>query len=289
MHTEEWMENERARSEDPVVFAREYEIDYFAGQGDSVYPRALQMIPVEADYDPYLGRIDGVIDPGVADPTSFALIQEDTRANRFRVFAGFENDGSEDADFWASVLTGIPVSGAGYDYEKYPGLLDLMDFIANLRQPITFYGDPYGKQKMGDGKRSFYDAIAEESRKISHGRNTIRIRSITKLKSELENGAGNDARAHQTRKIALNRMLPKLDFNIDHQGAVEILEAIQKSRYPERKDNTISARLSPIHDEYSHRRSMMEFWAVNINNVQEWDRVPKPIRPIRNTLSGRRR
>src|SRR5690606_38854785 len=45
-HTTEWFARQKARAMadgDPHKFAREYEIDYFAGQGDHVYPRFRQV------------------------------------------------------------------------------------------------------------------------------------------------------------------------------------------------------------------------------------------------------
>ena len=287
-HTEEWLENERARSEDPVVFAREYEIDYFAGQGDFVYPRSHAIVAGDYPYNPMLGELMIWLDNGVSDPTSIGIIQHDFTTNRYRVVDGFENDGSEDAEFIASVLVGVPISQAGYDYEKYPGLLDLMDWLYNLRRPITYYGDPAGNAKSGDGKRSFYEAITETSARLTHRQRTIRVRTLTSVKSALD-GREQSARSHAVRKINLNKVLMRLDFN-DTPGALRILTALQRSQYPEMRAGStrVIERLEPKHDEWSHARSGMEFWSNHIVGMEAFQVRPRPAQAPRVNMGGRR-
>lgn len=290
-HTEEWLMNEKARAEDPVVFAREYEIDYFAGQGDYVYPRALSITPGHYPFDPRLGPLYCFIDPGVADPTAVGWVQEDVGAGRFRVIDGFENDGTEDAEFMASVLTGVPISNTGYDYAKYPGIEHLMDWLYNLRRPITYVGDPAGNSRSGDGKRSYFEALRDKSSELTHKGHVIRVATLTQVQSALDEKA-RSARYHTTRKINLNRLLPRLDIN-DTPGAIRILTALQRSRYPELKagaSRTVE-RLEPLHDEHSHLRSGMEYLANHIANTE---RITRPVAQERRTggirlnMSGRR-
>ncbi len=280
-HTDEWYANERARAEDQAVFDREYGIDYFAGQGDWVYPRASDIEVGEYPYDPRLGGLDCVIDPGVADPTSIVFMQEDPLPRRFRCVEAFENDGSEDAEFMASVLVGIPISGAGYDYEKYPGLLEMMDWLYNLRRPITFYGDPYGNHRGGDGKRSYFQTLAEKSKELTRGARTIQVRTMTK----------DEARTHFVRKNSLNQLLSRLDFH-DAPGPRWVLTCLQRSKYPQQREasNRTVERLEPRHDEYSHARSGIEFWANHIIDLERVMPTTQTSRaPVRQTMSGRRR
>ncbi|HXG72790.1 MAG TPA: hypothetical protein VNJ04_19520 [Gemmatimonadaceae bacterium] len=278
-HTEEWMRNEKARARDPHVFAREYEIDYFSGDGDMVYPRFTDVRAGDFPYDPALHGISCAIDPGVSDPTAIVFFQEDAIRQRFRCIHAFENDGSEDADFIASVLVGIPISGSGYDYRKYPGLLDLMDWIANLRKPIVYYGDPYGTHRGADGKRSYYEALAETSATLTQKKGTIFVRTLT----------ANDARSYESRKIALNKVTPKLDFH-NGPGPQAVLLALQRSSYPEQRATSqrTRERLEPKHDEFSHLRSCAEFFAVNIESQAPVSTFVKP-KLVRRTIGGKRR
>lgn len=287
-HTDEWYRNEKARFKtDPHFFAREYEIDYYAGAGQIVYPRFAQMRPVDAPYDPYLGRLWCAIDPGNADPTAIVWIQEDKVRNRYRVVNSFEGRGGEDPRFFASILTGVRVSGYnGFDYESYPGLDALMEWTASLNRPVIYCGDHFGTHKGGDGARTFYEALREESAQLTGRAHIISVQTITKM------AGGGDARSFANRRIALNKVGPRMDFDQSY-GGVAVLTALQESRFMDRKDNRgyQSELLEPQHDKFSHRRSAVEFWAVLMTNEEAMATHVTGMEstaPMRISMSGKR-
>ena len=287
-HTEEWFENEKSRAiNDLHAFEREYEISYEAGRGEAVYPRIQDAQLGRFPYDPRLGTLYCVIDPGVRDPTANIWIQEDPKTNRYRVVDGFEGMGGEDVDFIASVLVGVPISGpGGFNYRDYPGLQEIMEWTGSLQQPVIYYGDPYGNHKGGDGKKSFYEGLRDASEKLTGGANVIYVKAPTMI--EVPGIVSKDTRNHQRRKVALNKIINKLDFN-DTRGAASVLTALKESKYPARKDGrTYSSEiLEPAHDKYSHKRSAMEFFAVNVEVGQVGGVLQKSARPVRRTMTGR--
>lgn len=278
-HTQAWYVDQKARmASDPATFAREYDIDYDAGKGEAVYPFFQQVVPTTAPYDPVLGQLYCFIDPGVRDPTALVWVQHDARADEFRVVEAFEGKGGEAADFYASVVSGVPISGhGGYDYRSYPGLLDLMAWTGSLTQPVIYFGDPYGTHRGGDGSRTWYDVFYERTRDLTGGHGGVNVRTVT----------SEDARSHLVRKEAVLKYAPKLRFD-DTPRVRRVLLALQRSRYPE-APVTRSSRaepLTPLHDEHSHFRTAMEFGFVNLERIQMWSARPKPKHAPRRTMNG---
>jgi hypothetical protein len=263
-HTDEWYANQRARNiTQPHWFAREYDIDYYAGAGDNVYPRFMPIQTGDYPFDPTMpGRLFCSIDPGVADPCAMVWIQEDKATGRYRVIKGYETPKSPDPEFVASILVGIPISGYGsYDYSD-PDLQSLMEWTKNLRKPVIYYGDPAGNARGGDGKRTFYEALADVSKELTNGLNKIAVGTVT----------ADSARTFAVRKRQLSELSPYMDFDHD-RGARAFLEALKESRYPERDPNRAYSKevLEPQHDRWSHRRTALEFWAVNMTAIRRTD------------------
>lgn len=280
---QEWYIDTKDRfSDDPAYFSREYEIDYRAGEGDRVYRKFEDYDLVDAPFEHHLGKLYCAIDPGVSDPTAIVWLQEDQITRRFRVVEAFEGLGGEEAEFFASVLCGIKISGAhGYDYSRYPRIDELMEWLANLNRPITYFGDPYGNHRGADGKRTFYEALRDKAHELSDGRNRVHVNSITKWR-------GKDARGFVARKEALLELAGRLDFNRSAGGSL-VLTALKESRYPERKPGRVyqTEILEPQHDEFSHIRSAVEFWAVNLTAAGSAGRTSSVAEPVRRNMSGK--
>jgi len=286
-HTQEWYENEKARFKtDPHYFAREYELDYYAGAGQSTYPRFSLIRPSNSPYDPYLGRLWCTIDPGLADPPAAVWIQEDRAAKRYRIVNSFMGRGGEDAEFLTSIVLGIPLSGLGYDYGSYPGLHDLMAWTGSLNRAVIYVGDPAGRNAGGASHKSFYDGMTTSSRDMSGGSSVINVRTITKIE---KSGQG-DARSFQNRRTAINKLTHRMDFDAN-PGGIMVLTALQETRYLQRKEGRTyqSELLEPAHDKWSHLRSAVEFWAVIITEDEQIREVTEDITaaPIRISMSGR--
>jgi len=237
-------------------------------------------VPGDFPYNAGLGTLYCAIDPGVSDPTSLVWIQEDSITRRYRVVEAFEGDGTEDAKFYASILVGVPVSGVGgYDYDKYPDLRRIMEWTGKLNRPVHYFGDHAGTHRGGDGKRSFYEALTQESAELTNRKNIIYVGTAT----------ADSARSHARRKNALQGMAYRLDFN-NTPGAVRVLTALKESVYPRRADGRPNLResLEPAHDMFSHARTAMEYWAVNMEQegVVRSKGVAKPVRVL---MSGKAR
>jgi len=159
----------------------------------------------------------------------------------------------------------------------------------DLQVPVVYVGDPYGNHRGGDGKKSFYEGLRDDSEKLTGGANVIYVKAPTSI--EVPGITTKDTRNHLRRKVALNKILGKLDFN-DTKGAASVLTALKESKYPARKEGrTYSSEiLEPAHDKYSHRRTAMEFFAVNVEPLQgSGGGMQRAVPPIRRTMGGRTR
>lgn len=279
-HTLEWFDRQRARAASDgtlAKFAREYEIDYFAGQGDHVYPRFAQMSVTDAPYDPHGGPLYCWVDPGIRDPTALIYVQMDVTTGLLNVIDSFEGFGGEDVTFLASVMTGTYLSGDfQYDYDIYPGIHELMAFTGSFRQPITYVGDPSGNQRGAGGEETetWYRRLTLAARKISS--RTIFVQSIT----------ADDARAFTTRISATNALLPRFRFH-NNPGAAHVLYCLQSSRYPSAENRReLREPIKPIHDKFSHMRSAFEYGCVWVERVEQRQAKPKREGPARVSLAG---
>ncbi len=254
-HDEEWYENEKKRYEhDPQFFAREYDMQYFAGAGDLIYPRITEAEVGSHPYTPGLGELYCAIDPGTKDPTAIVWIQRDIPANRWRVVRAYETPGASNPQHIASILTGTPVSGP--DAPRYTDAeLELMEWTATLGM-IHYVGDHYGTHAPIDGVTSIYSEIARHSRELTGGNHVVNFQSTTK---------GN-AREFEPRRLALSGLIPRLDFD-DHPSVSMALSRLKEARWGERNPNRQYSRemTTPPHDRTSHMRTAFEYWAVAVS------------------------
>ena len=114
------------------------------------------------------------------------------------------------------------------------------------------------------------------------------MQTITKA---MEDNRTMDARSHLARKNAVLKLVRRVDFN-NNYGGTAVLTALKESRYPERKEGRayVSETLAPQHDEFSHRRSAFEFWAVWVTQrelVQTATQRTHGAAPVRISMSGR--
>lgn len=278
-HTNEWFARQKSRAMadgDPHKFAREYEIDYFAGQGDVVYPRFKQVSTTHAPYDPHGGPMYVFIDNGTRDPTAIIWVQADPGSGMWNVVESFEGDGGEDVTFYASVLTGVYLSGEyGYDYNSYPGIHQVMEFAAGITQPITYVGDSAGTQRggAGDEKSTWNTQLSLAAKKISN--KTVFVQTIT----------ANGARTNEARKNAVNALLPRFRFH-NNAGGARVLQCLRNSIYPSAEGRRETREpLKPIHDEYSHIRTAFEYGNVWLERMAERERQG-PVQAVRRSLAG---
>lgn len=278
-HTNTWYQNQKARAMsdgDPHKFAREYEIDYFAGAGERVYPRFQMVNPQPVPYDPHGGPMYCFLDNGIRDPAALIYVQADPVAGMWNVVDSFEGMGGEDVMFYASVMTGVYLSGEyQYDYDSYPGIHQFMEFTGSIAQPITYIGDPAGTQRgaAGDEKSTWYQQLTLAARKISA--KSIFVQTIT----------ADNARAMTTRIGAVNELLPRFRFN-NNPGGARVLFALQNSIYPSAKGRReLREPMIPVHDEYSHPRTAFEYGCVWLTRMEQ-SRSNGKASPQRRSLAG---
>lgn len=275
LHDDEWYRNKKAEMNDDYAFAREIEIDYMAGQGDWVYPRSHRIEAGDHPYDPVGGNLHCIVDPGLRDPTAIAYGQYNPQIRR----TGWRKSilvPTNDARFIASLLVGIPINGeGGYTMAEYAPYLDFMGWVRSLRCPIEYTGDPFGSHRGGDGSRTFYQALMEESDKLTKGKHVIIVMHDFDKRSM----------TFERRLEALNAELPFMDFDRD---AEPMLVAIQQSRYPDQKGGSMYEPLKPQHDSWSHFRTCAEFYAVRQDVFTSLSTSPQSRQPLIVNQGGQR-
>lgn len=279
-HTDEWFRKQKARAMaegDPHKFAREYEIDYYAERGAEVYPRFKEVQTEYAPYDPFGGQVYCLIDPGIRDPAGIIWVQFDPATSLYNIIESFEGKSGDDVEFYASILTGIPLSGLHqYDYSEYERAAEVMEFTASIRQPIIYIGDPAGNQRGAGGaeEHTWYKQLAMASRKISM--KTISVKSIT---------AG-DARTYAKRKAAVNELLPRLRFN-SNPGGARVLHCLRQYRYKKAaRGYEQNEPTKPEHGPESHICTALEYGCIYFSMMQNPLGIEGRVKPTRRSLAG---
>jgi hypothetical protein len=128
-----------------------------------------------------------------------------------------------------------------YDYTESDLRFISMLMAAGVAGNLEYRGDPAGRQRSQD------TAVSIEQKLASVG---INVFSNTKQNDYL------------SRRSALTDVLLKTEVNLE--GAYEAFNAIQQSKYPDRRENSQSTTSpnAPVHDWTSHYRSAAEYHAV---------------------------
>jgi hypothetical protein len=281
-HTPEWFAGQRARAasnDDPNEFTREYEINYFAERGAKVYPRFEGVKTEHCPYDPNGGPLYCWIDPGTRDPAAIVWCQGDLIRRTWNIVHAFEGKGGEDVMFYASILTGVYVSGERqYDYSEYDNIEEIMEFTVSLTQPVIYVGDPAGTQRggRGDDSSTWYRELSMAAMQL--GGRTVHVQTMT----------ANNARSYEERKQAVNALTPLLRFN-DNRGGRRVLFCLAQSSYrkPQRQREALEPA-KPEHGPESHIRSAVEFGCVWLRHQALAARNSQrgPRKPVRRSLSG---
>jgi hypothetical protein len=247
-HDSEWLEAERlAYLHDPDGFLREVLIDYTAGQGEWVYPQAREIGPHPEERFKPEDPTYVAMDPGHDDDTAIVWVQWRPDSGRHVLVEGYANR-RKPADFYASILTGIPDEQFRHVYTDEDERI--MDWTKTFKAE-AYMGDPYGGHRHLASGQSFYDRV-ELAIAHHHGGPKGILRSQEKAYFGLPE-----------RRLALHEGLLNLDV-VDAPGPKRVLNALQGNRYPTQREGregtTVPGR--PIHDHTSHFTAAMEFWAV---------------------------
>ncbi len=193
------------------------------------------------------------IDPGSDDECALHWLSRDPATpHRVRLLRSYVNRG-QPPEFYAHLIAGIVADGRD-DPENLPWRWRqeeelLLEWVNSLPvRPAFVFGDPAGGQNTAGKKSSWYDRMA-----ICWAKNGW-------VKGVSYKGAGLDTRPFQTRRTSLMKLLPRLDFHAG-PGVMETLLAIAGSKF-DRNEDRVTEQRTLRHDEKSHLRSAMEFFAV---------------------------
>jgi hypothetical protein len=232
------------------AYAREYELDYEAGHGAYIYPRAGDIEPAPLIFNPANHRLDFCIDPGVRDNCAFHLVTYDPGTHRYGVYLSYANSGKP-ADFYASLLTNQPL--ADYDYSEDDERV--MEVFGTFKRHVRFWiGDPAGKARSQATATSFYDELLRATLALTDQRGGVKVWSSDKV-----------AYKQVTPRIAsLRWLLPLLDFN-DTPDVLRTLEAVKDHRYAAINEGSerSSANALPVRTWGHDRVTALEFYACH--------------------------
>jgi hypothetical protein len=281
---QKWFEAEKFRHRArPHFFAMEYLRDAEAAQTTLMYPTAKHLPRTMEHYDPTRSMFVS-IDPGRADDTAIAWGQEIHKEGRKGIrWLGSYKRHLVPVDFYAHLLTGIPpedtdecwpmwVNGEFTDRDKF-----LMGWFKSRPSWVSYVMDPAGKAQHTNTGMSFFDIMYRKSAELRRrewergGRKGEKPKGLPIL-AELVEGAGNliDNRRNCTRLY-----LPATEFSEadpDLWRAGEIQEALRRSKFSEGTPKSVSEP-KPIHDDWSHLRTTVEYASVAI--FFGWVRPPK--------------
>ncbi len=275
---EAWYIREKKRYADRgdlAGFRQEYEKDPTAGAGEIVYPMVIDRTTGVFPYEPRAGQVYIFIDPGIRDATALHWLQFHAPSGRPRLIDSYENAGKT-AAFYASILSGIPVSGPeGFAYDEAD--FAAMDFARTITDPIVYVGDPYGRNRGADGRSTVYETLAEEAKRLSNG--NVFIHVLTSYAP--------DDRSYTGRRDALATMLPMMDFN-DTPQVRTTLQALKEQRYKavSASREIVNPTSDPVHGWGSHRVTALEFGAVHLHGGRRMGQTRKQVMTKRQGLGG---
>jgi len=278
LRNEQWFASEKARSTDPHDFAREYEINYHAGFGDWVYPYAQQMTARHVPFSGALGQITVALDPGIRDPTSVGIFQDDPGNRRFRLVDAITLE-TPSAEHLAPILVGMPEDHECWMQGAYDGhAYEIAGFFRSLRErgaTPRFVGDPYGDNAGGAGNESFYMALYRAGRDLLSDIG-VDPGDFDAYRVVVHTKYDEGAKYHPKRKEMTAKLLPLLDVN-DVPGARYILAALQEYRYKPLEDgkSSISEPTKPMHNWASHPSTMVEYFAVHAMMTTSYGTAPR--------------
>lgn len=272
-HDRQWLEEQRERyGNDEGAFAREVLREAWAGLSTLLYPAALDIRPLG---EPWVwqpttkGHVN--IDPGFDDECALHIIAENYVEGRDLVYDGMEAR-QLPPEFYAAVILGLE------DNVREFGATPLIESeavrLARMFRELpefTIYGDPGGAQRTSG--ESWYDKMILYSLKHNwrigpNGRPKPLIIEVNFRRNRMAN-----TRNELGRRSSMMLWLPRLDFN-DNEQARATLTALQKSRLDEPgARGRMAEQRNARHDAYSHRRTAMEFSAVNLDERRAGDKI----------------
>lgn len=223
-------------------FSREVDLEWLAGTGEFVFPATKDMqagdFPFVAGWPVYVA-----IDDGWDDDFAIVWIQKDRRRGRTRIIGGYHNS-HEDIRYYGHLMLGQP-SGK-YFYGEWE--LEIMRWIREFGIfKAIYYGDRHGDNTDLSSGKSPFRVLAEE-----FGINVIT--APEPLRNDVK------YRIDATKELINSG----LDVDLGH-GAPNVLEALQVSRNPKRRDSwqRTTEIKAPVHGKYeAHYRAAVGYYAI---------------------------
>ena len=234
---EAWRDRQRARGS-AAEWAQEAGGDWFAMQSDQVYPDARRKELGDYPWHPFAGPTFCAIDDG----THWAMwfIQYNTYRGRFHVVDCYTNKGKR-TEFYGNLLRGRMIAGHQYT-EHEEAIIQLVH-----QMPIDhFIGDTHGAHVEQIAGMSVIEHLWREWGIV------VEIDYM--------------GMKYEDRMKALDDKLPYMDFN-DTPRVRQGLYALSNYRFrptPEGKEVAREQRL-PLHNDFSHYATALEFWANLVN------------------------
>lgn len=240
--TDEWYATQCERRTAEEI-AQELDINWEGSITGRVYPEIAHVrvgnFPYRPDWPLYVAH-----DPGHdPDPHAVGWFQVNPENGRIRILESFE--ATKKLARWFGPLFGYPIDS---EFVYKPDELALINSVKEWKRGVHM-GDLYGRTKNQVTGTSVYDEW-EEHFKIYVEVNTKAI-------------------GMEERKKGARKVLMRLDVN-DTPGNRHFLECIKDARYPDLQENSnrVTANDKPIHDWTSHKRSMLEYFAVNFEETR---------------------
>lgn len=271
-HDLNWLRSmEEAYEDDPEAFAREVLRDPYLGFGGWMYPESREMGTVDAAlWEPkdhehayiYLG-----IDPGLADETAVHWVLHDPVCGADVVIHSFETTNREPAEFIAALIAGVdPLDHPEFYFS--PNAQETMEWVRTIPEPKFIFGDPYGFREHAGKDDSWYARMrlwwASHNPRLNAMTNKPNVYPIVANTKAFQ---GKDARSFQARRQALMRWMRMKLLFVDSREVRWTLHCIQNSRWDVSDKPRATEQKDAKHDKYSHRRSALEYMAVNVEVI----------------------
>lgn len=286
----EWLVEEEQRyilAQNHEAFFREVLREPRAGFDGWMYQDAQNIQVLDVNVRPVdnpSGYIDVCIDPGYADETALHFVLMDAPGVNDTVLEAYTQQGAP-AEYYGAIISGCNP----YDHPQFtfPGEAALlMEQVAQWREqgfPVRrVYGDPYGSQNRA-GDDSWYARMIRFWREHNPEKDEFGNPRVIPI---LENWSIKEGRSIQGRRLAMMHWLREgLQFNDTPQVRQSLL-ALQRTRWQE-GDRRITEMKDAYHDKYSHRRSSLEYGAVNREEFL-WTKGERPGSGTRNAIPTRK-
>lgn len=237
---EKWYEFEKERRTDEEI-AQELDISYHRSQEGRVYPEWDNVVTGVFPYDDSL-PLYVAWDFGSTDDTALLWFQND--GLQVRLVDCYSNRGKT-IDFYIPFVTGL-VPSMDYRYSKKD--LEIIESHKQWKRG-THFGDPAGRFINQVTNTSVLDVLKQNGIYVNFRE---------------------EAKDFQTRKTATKFLLRNLVLN-DNSRTQEFGIAIENSRYPSIRRGGMEELKSakPVHDQFSHYRSALEYFAVNYDRFKD--------------------